>query len=102
MSDRVVVSFDKGVADVRLSRPEKMNALDSAMFRALTETGQSLAQDPSLRCVILSGEGRGFCAGLDVMSFSKPPSSGEKQVNLLDRPPGRPADRRSRSLVMRG
>lgn len=88
MSDRVLVSFDNGVADVRLSRPDKLNALDPAMFQALTETGQSLAQDSSLRCVVLSGEGRGFCAGLDVMSFSKPSASGDAPVNLLDRPAG--------------
>jgi enoyl-CoA hydratase/carnithine racemase len=83
-----VVSFENGVADVRLSRPDKLNALDAEMFQALAETGKSLAEDSSLRCVVLSGEGRGFCAGLDVMSFAKPPASGRPQVNLLDRPAG--------------
>ena len=58
-----------GVADVRLSRPEKLNSLDPAMFTGLVETGRSLASDPSLRAVVLSGEGRGFCAGLDFASF---------------------------------
>jgi enoyl-CoA hydratase/carnithine racemase len=88
MSDRVIVSFDQGVADVRFNRAEKLNALDSAMFEALTATGRSLAQDPSLRCVVLSGEGRGFCAGLDVESFGRKPAAGAKVVNLLDRPHG--------------
>jgi len=58
-----------GVADVRLSRPEKLNALDPAMFAGLVETGGRLAHEPSLRAVVLSGEGRGFCAGLDFASF---------------------------------
>jgi len=58
-----------GVADVRLTRPEKLNALDPAMFAALVDTGRRLASDPSLRAVVLSGEGRGFCAGLDFASF---------------------------------
>lgn len=69
MSDRIQVTMEGGVADVRLNRPEKMNALDPAMFAALVDTADSLAADPSLRCVVLSGEGRAFCAGLDFSSF---------------------------------
>jgi len=69
MSDRVIVHQQEGVADVRLNRPEKMNALDPAMFEALVETGRALAAEPSLRVVVLSGEGRAFCAGLDFASF---------------------------------
>lgn len=69
MSDRVVVSVADGVADVRLSRPDKMNALDPAMFAALVEAGEGLKDDRSVRAVVLSGEGRSFCAGLDFASF---------------------------------
>jgi enoyl-CoA hydratase/carnithine racemase len=69
MSERVSVNIQDGVADTRLNRPEKLNALDQAMFEALIETGTGLAKDRSLRAVVLSGEGRGFCAGLDFMSF---------------------------------
>ena len=69
MSERVTVELKNGVADVRLARPEKINAIDAAMFKALTEMGSHLAQEPSVRAVVLSGEGRGFCAGLDMSSF---------------------------------
>ena len=69
MSDRIQITRQGGVADVRLNRPEKMNALDPAMFEALVATSDELAGDPSLRCVVLSGEGRSFCAGLDFSSF---------------------------------
>lgn len=69
MTDRIAVTIEDGVADVRLNRPEKMNALDAAMFRALVDTADELAADPALRCVVLSGEGRSFCAGLDFGSF---------------------------------
>ena len=69
MSDRVSVEVSGHVADVRLNRPEKMNALDPAMFAALVETGEALKSDPSVRAVVLSGEGRAFCAGLDFGSF---------------------------------
>jgi enoyl-CoA hydratase/carnithine racemase len=72
MSDRVSISMDaSGVADVRLNRPEKMNACDTAMFSALDEAGRELASNPSVRAIVLSGEGRAFCAGLDVQSFGK-------------------------------
>ena len=66
MEDRVKVAIENGVADVRLNRADKMNALDADMFTAIAETGARLKQDASLRAVVLSGEGRAFCAGLDV------------------------------------
>lgn len=69
MSDRVVWTVQDGVADVRLNRPEKMNALDSAMFSAIADVGEQLKRDPKVRAVVLSGEGRAFCAGLDFGSF---------------------------------
>ena len=69
MSDRVTVSLAHGIADVRLNRPDKLNALDAAMFEALVATGRGLCAERGLRAVVLSGEGRGFCAGLDVASF---------------------------------
>jgi enoyl-CoA hydratase/carnithine racemase len=69
MSDRVNAQVSEGIADVRLARPDKLNALDGAMFEALVAVGEKLAADRSLRAVVLSGEGRAFCAGLDVASF---------------------------------
>jgi enoyl-CoA hydratase/carnithine racemase len=69
MSDRVTIQISDGVADVRLNRPDKVNALDHAMFVALTEAGLRIADDTTVRAVVLSGEGRGFCAGLDFASF---------------------------------
>ncbi len=58
MSERVSVSLEDGIADVRLNRPDKLNALDLPMFEALSETGKQLAADRQLRAVVLSGEGR--------------------------------------------
>lgn len=69
MSDRVVTTISAGVAEVRLNRPDKLNALDPAMFRALVEAGEALKSAPEVRAVVLSAEGRGFCAGLDFASF---------------------------------
>lgn len=66
MEDRVRLVIDNRVADVRLARPDKLNALDPAMFEAIAEAGARLKRDGTVRAVVLSGEGRGFCAGLDV------------------------------------
>jgi len=71
MSERISVKIEAGVADVRLTRADKMNALDDAMFEALLATGERLTKDKSVRVVVLSGEGRAFCAGLDMSNFGK-------------------------------
>jgi len=70
MSDRVVITFEDGVADVRLSRADKMNALDPAMFEGIAAAIAQLRAAPGLRAVVLSGEGRAFCAGLDMGSMA--------------------------------
>jgi enoyl-CoA hydratase/carnithine racemase len=71
MNDRITVSMADGVADVRLVRADKMNALDAAMFSALVETSAQLAREKGLRAVVISGEGRAFCAGLDMGRFGQ-------------------------------
>lgn len=69
--DRVAIDMgEDGVAHVRLIRADKMNALDPAMFRAIIEAGQALHDARGLRVVVLSGEGRAFCAGLDMGSMA--------------------------------
>jgi enoyl-CoA hydratase/carnithine racemase len=77
MNDRVSISITGGVADVRLIRVDKMNAFDDAMFAAIIETGETLAATPGLRAVVISGEGRAFCAGLDMGKFGQM-ASGER------------------------
>ncbi len=69
MTDRILVSISDGVADVRLNRPDKLNAIDPGMFTALVEAGAEVGADRSVRAVVMSGEGRGFCSGLDLSSF---------------------------------
>lgn len=100
MSERVAVSIEGGVADVRMNRPDKLNALDSAMFDALVETATRLAADRSVRAVVLSGEGRAFCAGLDFASFMAMAGEGESARKLLDRPAGSPANHAQRAAYV--
>jgi enoyl-CoA hydratase/carnithine racemase len=81
MSDRVTVHLDGGVADVRLNRPDKLNALDSDTFAGLVDVGARLARDPSVRAVVLSGEGRAFSAGLDFSGFQAMAGGGRGTVD---------------------
>src|SRR5215218_4575354 len=70
MEERVSISISEGVADVRLVRADKMNALDQAMFEALVAATERLSKEKAVRVVVLSGEGRAFCAGLDMGRFA--------------------------------
>jgi enoyl-CoA hydratase/carnithine racemase len=93
MSDRVLLEVHDGIADVRLNRPDKINALDPAMFSAIVDAGEGLKGDPSVRVVVLSGEGRGFCAGLDFGSFQAmaggEPDEPTGDVGIIGRTDGR-------------
>lgn len=69
--DRVAMTVTDGVADVRLTRPDKLNALDPEMFDGIEEVLARLNAATDIRCVVLSGEGRAFCAGLDLASMGQ-------------------------------
>jgi enoyl-CoA hydratase/carnithine racemase len=78
-SDRVKVEIVEGVAEVTLNRPDKLNAVDPAMFEAVIAAGERLGQTASLRAVVLAGAGKGFCAGLDRASFEAMAGGGAGQ-----------------------
>ena len=69
MSDAVIVESSGGVVEVRLNRPEKRNAIDSEIIEGLLRALKTIRENRSARVVVLSGEGRGFCAGLDMANF---------------------------------
>lgn len=85
---RVTIAVADGIADVRLARPDKLNALDPAMFEGIIDAIGQLAGTPGLRAAVLSGEGRGFCAGLDMASMA----GGGSGIDLVTRSHG-PANR---------
>jgi enoyl-CoA hydratase/carnithine racemase len=69
MADALVsCTVTDGIARVRLTRPDKLNALTLQTLDELAAAARSLRRDRSLRAVVLSGEGRSFCAGLDFAS----------------------------------
>src|SRR5207247_4675961 len=76
MEQRVSISISDGIADVRLVRADKMNALDAAMFEAIVAATERLAHEKGVRAVVLAGEGRAFCAGLDMGRFAAMKESG--------------------------
>ena len=85
MDRRIRISVDDGVADVRLNRADKINALDQQMFEAIAACGAELAATAGLRAVVLSGTGRGFCAGLDRSEFDRMTSGQSIVAQDLDR-----------------
>jgi enoyl-CoA hydratase/carnithine racemase len=86
MSDRVRIEINpQGVAEVTLVRADKMNALDVAMFTALQDAIRQLETTPNLRAVVLSGEGKAFCAGLDMGRFAGMAQASEGSTAAEDR-----------------
>lgn len=88
MTERVTITIENHIADVRLNRADKMNALDKDMFLAIIAAQQELATAKGVRVVVLSGEGRSFCAGLDISTFAAAAAGTEgdgASNNLQDR-----------------
>ncbi len=97
MADLVTIDVDNGVADVRLNRTDKYNALSPDMFQAIIDAGESLAGRDDVRAVVLSGNGKGFCAGLDMGSFQGMAGGGTPDVRATSRSRSEPVGATSRS-----
>ena len=69
MSDAVIFEQYGGVVELRLNRPDKRNAVDGEIMDGLLAALAQIKADNNARVVVLSGEGKGFCAGLDMASF---------------------------------
>lgn len=99
MEDRVQITIKDHVADVKLVRTDKMNALDNKMFSALAQAADEVAANPDVRCVVLSGEGRAFCAGLDISAMGAPKKEGDGSGGGDDSGLGRLEKRDRKSVV---
>lgn len=69
MTDRVITSVENGVAEVKLNRPDKHNALDIGLFEGIVAAGNDLCERADVRVVVLHGAGPSFCSGLDYPAF---------------------------------
>ncbi len=83
MTSIVTVSVADGVADVRLNRPDKHNALNLDLIHRLDSTLSELASESGLRAVVLSGEGSSFCAGIDIQSLAANPDQLQQMHAML-------------------
>jgi enoyl-CoA hydratase/carnithine racemase len=96
MSERVRIEVADHVATVTLTRPDKHNALDGAMFEAILAAAEEVGSTPGVRAVVLHGEGPSFCSGLDVASLASGPISLD---DILERGGGRRANLAQRACT---
>lgn len=93
MPGKVVTRMEDAIAVVSLNRPDKLNALDAELMQDLVDTASQLREDASVRAVVLRGEGRAFCAGLDFQSFASMLQPGGKlPFDAFGKVPGNPAN----------
>lgn len=78
MTARVLTKIEDHVAIVTLNRGDKRNGLDLAMFEEVVDAGRALIDDKDVRAVVLHGDGKAFCAGLDFKWFMSNPTEGQK------------------------
>lgn len=70
-SDAVLYAVSDGVARITLNRPDRLNASNSELSHGLTEAFSRAGRDPDVRVILLSGAGRGFCAGADMQVLNE-------------------------------
>ena len=97
--ERVSITIEDHVAQVRLERADKLNALDDDMFAGIVEAGQHLFGVRGVRAVVLSGAGRAFCAGLDLASMAR--TDRHTETSLTDRTHGNANRAQQAAMVWR-
>lgn len=98
VDERVTITMTDGIADVKMNRADKRNALDNAMFTSLSAAGDYLKSVDGLRVVVLSGDGASFCAGLDFSSFAQMAEAGAK-ASTADKKTDKKADMNAGAMV---
>ena len=66
MADEILIDDDAGVRTITLNRPDRLNALTGSIMAPLADACADAARDASVGCVVVTGAGRGFCAGGDL------------------------------------
>lgn len=82
MFEQIKVDMDGGIAVVRMNRPDRMNALTRVLERELREAMEALAKDKDVRVILLTGEGRAFCAGMDMQELETLPPEDIRDASL--------------------
>src|SRR5688572_25240930 len=94
----ILVSLESGVLAITLNRPEKLNALNPEMHQLLREAFERAASDAAVRCVLLTGAGRGFCTGQDLSERKLAPGAAPLDLSLSLGSNYNPLVRRMRAL----
>ena len=84
MSGTVILTINRGRAEIILNQPDKLNAMTKSMWIEFAEAWETLNSDETVRCVLLSGAGRGFCPGNDIGEFETERSDAPKARALSD------------------
>ncbi len=69
-NERILFSVENSIATVSLNRPDKANSFDGEMWLALEDTADAIRKNPDVKVVLLTGEGKSFCGGLDINKAS--------------------------------
>ncbi|HEY3364807.1 MAG TPA: enoyl-CoA hydratase-related protein [Symbiobacteriaceae bacterium] len=71
--ESILYAVENGIGTITLNRPEKLNSFNDALHREFTDALRKAEQDPAVRCVVITGAGRGFCAGQDLTALGAEP-----------------------------
>jgi 2-(1,2-epoxy-1,2-dihydrophenyl)acetyl-CoA isomerase len=85
VSDTVLYEVNEAVATITMNRPESLNAMNPEMLDTMFRVGEKAAADPGVRCVVITGAGRGFSAGGDVKAMAQGNSDGSRGPAVLGR-----------------
>ena len=80
----ILYAADSGAATITLNRPESLNAMTSSFMAGISEAIQRVHDDESIRVVIITGNGRGFCAGADLAQVADPTLNEDDNSNAMD------------------
>ena len=84
MHDTIIHTIDKGIATITLNRPDSLNSFNQEMHTELRTALIACWDNPDIRCIILTGAGRGFCAGQDLNERSTKPAEGNAKIDLSE------------------
>lgn len=87
MSEELLETIEDGIATLTLNRPEVLNALNPSLMKTLYAALQRIAADSTIACVVLTGAGRGFCAGGDIKARARGARTEASSVDVVEQVP---------------
>jgi 2-(1,2-epoxy-1,2-dihydrophenyl)acetyl-CoA isomerase len=86
MDESLLTALADGVLTITMNRPERLNAFTAAMHRTILHALREAARDPAVRVIVLTGAGRGFCAGYDIAEGARPAPDDDIAARWADDP----------------